>query len=345
MNQIPFNFASGQVHRFNSAFQSFGAPSWSNQLHSGAQSILGQSMSGPLPLLSSLMQNLFNPSSFGSGQFSMQGSPLASLFQQLSGGGNCGSSFGHCASPCSGSYFGGQNYGSYGCDSNYFSNNQGYGCPSDCQDFSFGQQCAPRCQDFHHQDFGNQYGNNCGNQGGQLQQDGEGKPITYTTSGGYTVNVNGTTINVTDPDGNTTIKTWGDPHENVNGKHVSDWQEKQRTLLLDDGTKITMEADNPKGVVENMSIFDGRQAIQIDNKENKVTNHTYNPHETRSLDRNQYDGSVARFSSGFDGSSTFANLYTQDENFNITRGYQLLATTNSQGEVTNHFDDPTHKNT
>jgi len=115
--------------------------------------------------------------------------------------------------------------------------------------------------------------------------------------------------------------------------------------VLDDGTKLTMSADNPKGVVESMSIYDGRQSIQIDNNNNKITGHSYNPFETRNLEQSQYDGSVAYLQTSNDGSLNFANYYTQDQDFNIDRNYQLLATVDSGGTVTDHFDDPTHKNT
>jgi len=197
-------------------------------------------------------------------------------------------------------------------------------------------------------------GQNCGPKGhngqhrtpsGELQQEADGEPISYTTSGGYQVSVDGHTINITDPNGENTLKTWGDPHENVNGTHVSDWQEKQRTIVLDDGTKITMSADNPKGVVEAMSIYDGNQSIQIDNNTNTVTNQTFNPFETRSLEQNEYDGSVAFLRTGHDGSFNFANLYTQDEDFGITRTYQLIASVDADGTLTDHFDDPTHAKT
>jgi hypothetical protein len=272
-----------------------------------------------------MMQSMFGLSPFGN--------PVSQLFQQFGNSGWPASCGGFQQSPGWGGYAPGS---SYGCSPQLNYPMPYQSCqPSPCQNFGFGQQCSP-CQ----RDSG------CHRpQTGQLQQEAEGKPITYTTSGGYTVSVDGHTINITDPNGKNTMKTWGDPHENVNGKHVSDWQEKQRTIVLDDGTKLTMSADNPKGVVESMSIYDGRQSVQIDNNNNKITGHSFNPFETRSLEQNQYDGSVAYLQTGNDGSLNFANYYTQDQNFNISRDYQLLATVDSSGTVTDHFDDPTHKNT
>ena len=289
-------------------------------------SILGAG-TGVVPNFSSpLMQNLFGLS---------QCNPTSQLFQDFQN--PCPSFGGGCSpTPNWGNCLGGS---SYGCDPQSQYPTPPQTCHSSpCQNFGFGQRCSP-CQ----RDYGCHSGPH--RQTGQLEQEAEGKPINYTTSGGYQVSVDGHTINITDPNGNNTVKTWGDPHENVNGQHVSDWQEKQRTIVLDDGTKITMAADNPKGVEESMSIYDGRQSVQIDNKNNKVTGHSFNPFETRSLEQNQYDGSVAYLQNGSDGSLNFANYYTQDQDFNISRDYQLLATVDSGGQVTDHFDDPTHKNT
>lgn len=310
-----------------------------SQFNIGFASLLGTQNSFTPQYSSTLMQSLFG-SSYGS-------NPLSQLFGGLgatglgfdSGYGNYGN-YGYGA----GGY---GNYGSSGYSFGGYGASPQYQCPpppqncncSPCQDFNFGQQCHPSQRDYGCQQASNSRGS------GQLQQEAEGKPIAYTTSGGYTVAVDGHTINITDPNGKNTVKTWGDPHENVNGQHVSDWQEKQRTIVLDDGTKITMSADNPKGVVESMSIYDGRQSVSIDNNNNKVTNQSFNPWETRNAEQSQYDGSVAYLQTGNDGSLNFANYYTQDQDFNISRDYQLLATVDSGGKVTDHFDDPTHKNT
>lgn len=327
-------------------------------------SLFGSTQSYAPQYSSSLMQSLFGG----------QADPLSQFFQQLSGGyGNLGSynSYGgydpYSALSGYGNYGGYDPYSGYGNSGGYsqytpwssglgnqyfggYGTSQNYQCPpppppqgqfggnsSPCQNFQFGQNSPPHRRDFSGQNgqCNGQYGQS---QTGQLQQEADGKPITYTTSGGYTVNIDGSTINITDPNGQNTVKTWGDPHESVNGTHVSDWTEKQRTIVLDDGTKLTMEAQSAKGVVEAMNIFDGNQSISIDNTANKVTNQTYNPWETRSLDQQQYDGSVAYLKTGQNGSLSFANVYTQDESFNITRDYQLLATVDANGTLTDHYD-------
>lgn len=256
-----------------------------------------------------------------------------------------------CASypPAHGGCFGGPQYGGYNMPMNCGSQFGqpmwgGSGYNNVNMNFNFGHQCPPSnccpCP--------NQCGN--GNQRGlgQLCQEKEGKPITYTTSGGYKVTVNGHDITVTDPSGKNEHKTWGDPHENLNGKHIKDWQGKQRSIVLGDGTKITMTADGPQGVTETTSIYDGRQNVQITNRGNKVTNHSYDPYDTMFREMSQYDGETALFRTGYNGVATFDNIYQQDSNFNITSLYQQLGRTGGHlnpGKVYDFYDDPIAKNT
>lgn len=231
--------------------------------------------------------------------------------------------------PAYGNCFGGPQFGGYQMPGNYGCNygqpmwgGQGYNNVN--LNFNFGNQCPPSqcccpCR------------NQCGCNGqrglGQLSQEGKGKPISYTTSGGYKVTVNGTDVIVTDPSGKNEVKTWGDPHENLNGKHVKDWNSKQRTIVLGDGTKITMSAPAKNGVVENTSIYDGRQNVQITNKGNQITNYSFNPYDTMMREMSQYDGETAVFRTGRNGVATYDNIYNQDQNFNITSLYQQIGRT------------------
>jgi hypothetical protein len=210
----------------------------------------------------------------------------------------------------------------------------GQGCWSPGHNFNFGhcapQQCCCPCQRPPQ---------------GQLSQDGgKGKPIEYKTSGGYTIKVDKHTITITDPQGKNKVEHWGDPHENLNGKHIKDWEGKQRTILLEDGTKITMTAQGPQGVTESMSIYDGRQNVQINNNKNEITHHSMNPWDTAIRERQQYDGETAIFrTNNRTGVATYSNIYTQDSSFNITRSYQQLGTTGgyaNPNDVRDFYDDP-----
>jgi hypothetical protein len=155
--------------------------------------------------------------------------------------------------------------------------------------------------------------------GGQLQQEAAGKPISYTTSGGYKVSVNKDTINVVDPTGKNTVTTWGDPHQKLNGQDVGDWTGKDRSLVLGDGTKISMHAQGARGVVESMSIYDKNTAIQINNKDNTITNVNNNGYAARSLERSEADGQTAYFGNTMGGKSIFKDIYNQDSSFAVTK--------------------------
>lgn len=209
----------------------------------------------------------------------------------------------------------------------------GMGCWSPSQNYNFGNQCCPsQCMP------------QCRPKDGQLSQEGgEGKPIEYKTSGGYTIKVDKHTITVTDPKGKNTVQHWGDPHENLNGKHIKDWEGKQRSIILEDGTKITMTAQGPHGVTESMSIYDGRQNIQIDNNNNKITHRSLNQYDTMMRDYQQYDGETALFrTNNRTGVASYNNIYNQDSAFNVNWGYKQLGTTGGYAnptQVNDLYDD------
>lgn len=207
-----------------------------------------------------------------------------------------------------------------------------------------GQWCCPQQQ--HHccpQQY-SQPQNHCPEQGmnwgGTLcQEGGKGKPATYTTSGGYNVTMNGDRISITDPNGNK-VEHWGDPHENVNGKHVKDWNEKTRTLILGDGTKITMNATGPQGVTEHTSIYDGAQNVQFNNKTNEVEHRSFNPWDTAGREATQADGEASWMGIARNGDLIYRNIYTQNDNFQVTRTFQDLARARNGGAPVDMFDDP-----
>ena len=61
------------------------------------------------------------------------------------------------------------------------------------------------------------------------------------------------------PTGNT--KIWGDPHVNEGDGQRWDWKDKTMSFNLPDGTKLTMNADGPKGVVKSIDIYNGNDHI------------------------------------------------------------------------------------
>ena len=198
---------------------------------------------------------------------------------------------------------------------------------------------------------------NRGHNGGQLCQEDKGKPISYTTSGGWKVDINKDKVTITDPTGKHKVEHSGDPHEYANGQHLKDWEGKQRTIQLPDGTKITMGAQGPQGVVENTSIYDGNQNIQINNKCNEITHRSFDPRDTQYRERMQYDGETSGFAHRRDGGLDYSNYYTQDENFGLKSNYRNIATferddswrlpwvDNRRFKVVDRYDDPRLGNT
>ncbi|MBN9429892.1 MAG: hypothetical protein J0H09_25660 [Burkholderiales bacterium] len=131
---------------------------------------------------------------------------------------------------------------------------------------------------------------------GGLTQDPAG-PLTYVTrSGESTIKIDRHTITVTRTvswaggQSGFTWQVWGDPHENLNGKHIKDWLGLRRTLLLSDGTKITMHADGPDRVVHTTSIYDGPQSHQIGNTTNLLRHSCVNTAVAQQREAQEYDG-------------------------------------------------------
>jgi len=165
-----------------------------------------------------------------------------------------------------------------------------------------------------------------GNPGGRLNQDGQGGPIQYRTSGGWNVQIDKDKVIITDPTGKQKVEHSGDPHEYVNGKHIKDWEGKDRSLVLPDGTKITMNASGPQGLVEHTSIYDGNQNIQIDNRSNQIEHRSFNPYDTRMREAYQADGETSSLRTSWDGNKlSYDNLYTQDRSLGIRDNYKHLA--------------------
>ena len=177
--------------------------------------------------------------------------------------------------------------------------------------------------------------NDCQNtNGGQLSQAAAGDPISYTTSGGWTIDVNGDKTTFTDPNTGQTLEYSGDPHEYLNGEHVKDWESSQRTVQLPDGTKVTLSATAANGLTTNTSIYDGNRNIQIDNSGNLITSDSTNFYDTQQRESSQYDGEVARLGYNAQGGLIYTDLYNQDANFQTTSNYKDIASSDSNGGVT-----------
>lgn len=187
--------------------------------------------------------------------------------------------------------------------------------------------------------------------GGLTQMTSAG--LEYTSrSGLWTIRIDGHTITLT-RSGRFTWQVWGDPHENLNGKHIKDWLDTRRTLLLDDGVKVTMDSYGPFNVVHTTSIYDGEQSHQISNLDNVVRHSCVNAAVARARDAEEADGETA-YLSNLRGPSTsigyvyVENVYTESvgphgasepEFEAVPLGETGDAETNPQ-QVNDLYDDP-----
>ncbi len=183
---------------------------------------------------------------------------------------------------------------------------------------------------------------------------GPGTHIRYRSFGGYWITVDRHTITVTDRYGRNTVQHWGDPHENLNGKHIKDWggapgwSENRRSLVLGDGAKLTMSSQGPHGVVRSTSIYDRGNNTQFDNSSNTITHHSTDPVDTAARDAAQFDGETARFTTDPETmQASYDNVYNEtfdnDGNPVTVPVNRPLGTTGgcaNPNQVNDLFDDP-----
>lgn len=177
-----------------------------------------------------------------------------------------------------------------------------------------------------------------------------GQPVAYVTSGGYTVTINRHTITVYDALDVNKVEHWGDPHENLNGKHIKDWGGEpewdgaRRSLVLADGTKLTMEAEGAQGVVLHTSIYDGDENLQVDNCRNALEHHGIDATDTALRDAAQHDGETASFTTHAETAvAIYTNVYNEDAAFDIVEFSVPLGETGgyeNPNNVRDYYDDP-----
>ncbi len=188
---------------------------------------------------------------------------------------------------------------------------------------------------------------------GRLTQDAPGEPLEYISADANSViKVDLHTITVTHLE-HYTVQHWGDPHENLNGKHTKDWNGDRRTLLLQSGVKITMHAAGPQGVVETMTIYEGTARHQIRNTDNTILISCDDDPETETLEAAEADGETAHLAIlalSSEGVNTlyYQNVYTEiaGENGVMERTFdpvplgEAWAPVGNVGQVNDYYDDP-----
>lgn len=177
-----------------------------------------------------------------------------------------------------------------------------------------------------------------------VQPSTAGEPLRVDSGGGWRILIDRHTITLTDPLGRNTVQMWGDPHENLNGKHLKDWWGERRSVILGDGTKVTMEAAGPHGVVVLTSIYALDGNLQFDNVSNTVLHQSQNSVDTRLRESTQYDGETACFNT-HPGSerALFENVYEEWSDFERAPGREVLGSTGgatNPNQVNDYVDDP-----
>lgn len=177
-----------------------------------------------------------------------------------------------------------------------------------------------------------------------------GPPIEFVTSGGYTIRVNLDNVTITDALGLNKLVHSGYQNEYLNGKHIKDWggdpawNDDRRSLILGDATKVTLVAQGHPDTIMRTSIYDGDENLQIDNRCNAITHRSIESSDTHQRERTQYDGEVATFETDPTlGTSTYANAYDENRNFQILNINLPLGTTGGYAnphQVTDYYDDP-----
>lgn len=179
-------------------------------------------------------------------------------------------------------------------------------------------------------------------------------PLRYTSrSGVWVVDIDKSTITV---HGFTNFKyeIWGNLHENLNGKHIKDFEQTRRTLVTDDGMKITLRGDGAENVVHTVSIHDGEQTHEVDNLNGVVRYSCVNAQVAAAREAAEADGETAylqhlRGPRQLIGSVYVENVYYEEEGVDGAPGAKEFAP-QALGEsadmewdphdVIDYYDDP-----
>lgn len=186
---------------------------------------------------------------------------------------------------------------------------------------------------------------------GKLTYDASQNGYEYTTSGGGTIKISGTTVHCTFNQ-KITVEFWGIPseglrHENLNGKHIKDWFGTTRSFIFPDGCKITYVINDSDKRTVSISIYDRDQAHHLNSRcDNSVRGSTTLEYsETNAviaglLDKIQADGETATLEVTETG-VLYLNIYTEDAPGKRTeKRVPLGSTVNSfPNQVNDLYDD------
>lgn len=131
-------------------------------------------------------------------------------------------------------------------------------------------------------------------------------------------------------------------HENLNGKHIKDRIGNNRTVILPDGTKITLVSTGPAADVTAITIYSGGSVHHINvnckKLEYSVSN---NPYIAQRMDELQADGETSVMEDTPD-MVWFYNIYNEDTPCNRVYGRVNLGSLPkaNENQVNDLYDDP-----
>ena len=181
----------------------------------------------------------------------------------------------------------------------------------------------------------------------------DARKFTYQTSGGGTIVADlSRQIILTHKDySGFKIEFWGDfeneninitgNHENLNGKHIKDWNGNRRTLIFPDGAKITIVTDGVHETIVSVSIYDGAQCHHFNALCNTLEYSLASSRFAKQLDDAEADGETSTFEITETG-LWYKTIYSEDTPGNKTGGpYDLGELQRANPTmVHDYYDDP-----
>ncbi len=147
------------------------------------------------------------------------------------------------------------------------------------------------------------------------------------------------------------IQLWGDrisstvnfEHENLNGKHIKDWQAGRRSIIFPDGAKITLSNEaGYRSPSKSISIYDGSEVHRF-NTTCAVLEYSSGTARdiARRLDELEADGETGAFELT-DTGLLFFNMYDEKSPGNKEEGRYNLGEIfrNEPNQINDYFDDP-----
>lgn len=188
---------------------------------------------------------------------------------------------------------------------------------------------------------------------GRLTYSADDNSLRYVTHGGWKIIIVAATITIGDPTGYNAIQNWGQvnntwhAHENFNGKHVKNFKGAQRTHILSDSSKITING-RLTAQTSQVSIYDNDQTHRF------IIRHTNNTYElvwSCALpmfgDAEEHDGETSSLFYDDEGLLWY-NIYQEDADTNglpkpRQHGNEPLARMffDNPNQVNDYYDDPT----